>query len=106
MHGQLLQADVLRGDEPPLAGDDLEPVAQGPDEDGLEDALGPDRIHELLDVSELAPGLVGVRVDLLDGDHPDPRPVRPGRDQVDEMIVMPHADGFREPGTLNFLHVR
>ncbi len=71
--GQLLQADVLRGDEPALPGDDLEPVAHGPDKDGLENALGADRIHELLDVPELAPRLMGIRVDLLDGDHPDPR---------------------------------
>ena len=92
--GQVLEADVPGGHITPFSGDDLEAAALGPDEDGLEDALAPDRILELFDIAELAAGLVGIRVDLLDGDHADPGSERSRRDEIDEMAVVFHSDRY------------
>jgi len=60
---------------------DLKAVVLWPDEDGLEDTLALIE-HELLDVSEFAPGLVGVGVDLLR--KPADAGRRRGRYQVDK----------------------
>src|SRR5206468_3943498 len=49
------QAGELRGAPAPFAGDDLKPIADPPHYDRLDDAIGLDRLRELLE-----PGLVDV----------------------------------------------
>ena len=53
------QAGELRGAPASFAGDDLEPIAHPPHHDGLDDAVGLDRLRELLE-----PGLVDVPAGL------------------------------------------
>ena len=59
----------MAGAEPALAGDQLEPLADRPDEDRLEHAVLAERVGQRGDLVgvELPAGLERVRVDLVDG---------------------------------------
>ena len=77
-----VQARQLRGPPPALAGDDLEPLAgqprgrrPRPDQQGLQDAVDPDRRRELVEARGVEDD-AGVELGaphVGDGDHPDAR---------------------------------
>jgi len=68
--GDLGEARGLGGLQAPLAGDEEDGAALlDADQDGLEDALVPDRLGQLREalLVEVLAGLVGVRLDVSDG---------------------------------------
>ena len=67
--GSSRRPDLDRGLVPPLAGDDLEPVAALADDERLDDALLGDRRHQLGQVAHDLARLVRVRVELVDRHH-------------------------------------
>ena len=76
-----------------LAGDDLEAALTAPDQDGLEDPFLGDGRHELGQVAHDLPGLVRVRVDLVDGQESADRRRSRRRESFHVVLVVAHADG-------------
>ena len=93
-HLRELQPD--RGLVAPLAGHDLEPAPPLPHDQGLEDALLRDGRHELGEVAHDLPGLVGIGVDLVDGDHAAEGSAGGSGQGLHVVLIVAHLDRARE----------
>ena len=76
--GDRHRAELLAGGEAPAAGDQLEALIEGTDDDRLEESLLADRLGEGVDVAEVLPGAVGDQ-DVGEGELSDHRTFRRAR---------------------------
>src|SRR6266498_3279561 len=67
--GHFGQSGLHRGSETSLTSDDaVAPVPDGPDQEGLEHSLGFDRPGEISQVADVSARLIGIGLDLVQGD--------------------------------------